>query len=421
MPKVFIETYGCTLNQADSDILRALLKDSYSVVDNEDESDVVVLNTCTVKGATENKIFEKMRSLRSSNKRFVVAGCLTANEKKIRKHAPLAPILGTSSLRYINEAVGDALSGKASVHKVFESKDELPKLLSAPIMRIPINDGCVSSCHFCQTKLARPYLRSYSPKTISKWIERSVSSGAKEIQLTSMDSGAYGIDLRTNLVSLLEYLSDEQKSQGKYFMRLGMINPDHAKRMLSGIIACLKKDRFYKFIHVPVQCGSEKVCKDMNRDHTVSDFMDIVKGIRQVIPDATISTDIIVGYPTESEDDFELTLKLLRDMTPDITNVSKFSPRPGTKAKELKQLDNREVKRRSAVTASLVRKISEKNKKRYIGMVYDVLITEADDDFKGRTINYQQVVVKGYKGKLGEMARVRIYDANHGSLFGELI
>ncbi len=423
MPKVYIETYGCTLNQADSDILRAILKDErYELVDRESESDVVVLNTCTVKGATENKILERMRRLGKAGKRFVVAGCMTADEGRIRKAAPLSPILGTSSLKFIADAVQDSIEGRPSIRKAPGSKDGLPKLLTAPISRIPINDGCVSSCHFCQTKLARPYLRSYSPKTVVKWINSSVAGGAREIQLTSMDSGAYGKDIRTDLVSLMELIGaddSESRPPGEFLVRLGMINPDHARRMLGRIIGALSGPRFYKFLHVPVQSGSEKVCSEMNRDHTVRDFLDIVSGVREEIPDATIATDIIVGYPTETEDDFKETIELLREAKPDITNVSRFSPRPGTKAKEMEQLPDSIIKRRSGECAALVRKISEERRRPYIGRSCRVLITEKERDFKGRDISYHQVVVKDFAGKLGDFAQVRITGANHGSLFSK--
>lgn len=424
MTKVYLETYGCTLNQADSDIMRALLRGKYELVQSEEESDVVILNTCTVKGATENKIIARMRSLSESGKKFVIAGCMTANEKKLRKIAPDSAILGTSSLKWIPDAVEESLQGKATLRKIYESKDSLPKLLTAPIMRIPINDGCVSSCHFCQTKLARPFLRSYSPKTVVKWIGRAVMEGAREIQLTSMDSGAYGIDLKTNLVKLLESIAEDDSAsrpREEFLVRIGMINPDHAVRMLDGLVRMLKRPGIYKFLHIPVQSGSEKVCREMNRDHTVADFVRIASRVREELPDATIATDIIVGYPTETEDDYQKTLELLEKVRPDITNVSRFSPRPGTRAKEMRQLPNEEIKRRSGETAALIRRISEESKRRFIGRSFRVLVTEKDKDFKGRDINYHQVVLKDFEGKLGDFAQARITGANHGSLFGEVI
>ncbi len=416
--KVFIETYGCTLNQADSDILKAVVSTKHSIVEDETDADVVVLNTCTVKGTTENKIIQKMESL---GKKYVVAGCMSGNIDRVREFTD-APVIGTSSLNSINEAIDDAISGKSTYYKKYESKDSLPKLLSAPIMRIPINDGCLSSCNFCQTKIARPYLRSFSPKTIVKWINRSVREGAREIQLTSMDSGAYGRDIRTDLPGLLDSIAndDSSGSQEGYLVRLGMINPDHAVKFRHDLARFLNHEKFYRFIHIPVQCGSEKVAREMNRDHTVKDFEDLVNFFRSKIPEITISTDIIVGYPTESVEEYEETNSLLRRTKPDIVNVSKFSPRPGTPAKRLPQLPSEEIKRRSRKTSELVLELNRETRKHYIGNSYRVLLTERSPDFKGRNINYQQVVVKGFSGKLGEFANVKIVDSNHNSLFGVL-
>ncbi|MBU0527917.1 tRNA (N(6)-L-threonylcarbamoyladenosine(37)-C(2))-methylthiotransferase [Candidatus Micrarchaeota archaeon] len=419
MVRVFIETYGCTLNQADSDILKALVQERHEIVLNEDECELIILNTCTVKGTTENKIFSRLETL---SKKFVVCGCMDA--ERIRKFAPNAPIVGTSSLNSINDAIDDALAGKSTIYKKPESKDYLPKLLSAPIMRIPINDGCLSSCNFCQTKLSRPYLRSYFPKTIVNWINKSVGAGAREIQLTSMDSGAYGRDIKTNLIELLDLILDDNsstKSEEEYLIRLGMLNPNHAKEMLPELIRIFKNRKFYKFLHVPVQAGSEKVVKEMNRDHSVADFVEIANAFRREIPEFVISTDIIVGYPTETEDDFEKTLDLLRNVRPDIINISRFSPRPGTKAQKLKQLPTQELKRRSRETTLLSSEIRSQSRRNLIGKEYTILITESYPDFRGRNVNYQQVVVKEFGGKLGERAKVKIIDADQNSLFGEII
>ncbi len=424
MAKVCIETYGCTLNRSDSDILAALLQERHELVGSPEDAEVIVLNTCTVKGATENKIFERMRSLLRDGRRFVVAGCLSANEQKIARYAPLAPILGTSALSQVSASVDDALCGRATVRKEGERKDTLPRIFTSPVCRIPINDGCASSCHFCQTKIARPFLRSHSPKTIARWIHGALRGGACEIQLASQDCGAYGQDIRTNLLSLLDSIANDDSSGrpggAGYRIRLGMINPEHAKRMLPGIIHALSGPAFYKFLHVPVQSGSEDVCRQMNRKHSVEDFRLIVRALRHALPEACLATDIIVGYPTETEEDFSKTLALLRETAPDTINLSKFSPRPGTVAKRLKQLDNREIKRRSEEASALIRKITSGRRKRYVGRRMRVLITEKGKDFKGRADNYLQVVVRDFPGRLGDFVDVDIYDANHGSLFGDV-
>ncbi len=443
MAKVRIETYGCTLNQADSDMIEAMLSEKHEMVPggrgragaspaagiSSTEPDVIILNTCTVKGATENKELERKRRLAagraSGGPKLVIAGCLCANIPKIRKSDQLAPIVTPSSISRISDAVADAMQGRAAVYAEKWAKDGLPKALTAPICRIPINDGCVSSCAFCQTKLARPLLRSYSPKTIVKWVDEAVRGGAREIQLTSQDSGAYGLDIKTSLPKLFDAILDSGSRPGRpeadYRIRLGMINPEHARRMLSAIEKALGSPKFYKFLHVPVQSGSEKVCREMNRDHTVAVFEDIASSLRNGVPDMSLATDIIVGYPTETEGDFQQTLDLLKRARPDTINLSKFSARPGTPAKALRQLPNSEIKRRSEEASAVVREVTAAARKRYIGKTIRVLMTEKEKDFKGRAPNYHQVVVKGFpgKGKLGDFLDVEIFDANHGSLFGE--
>ncbi len=416
--RIYVETYGCTLNQADSDIMKALLADEHILVEDGDSADVIVINTCTVKGPTENKILSRIGELQSRHKKLVVAGCMSADVSRLRKFTS-APIVGTSALAHINDAILDAVNEQSSVYLKPTNKDLLPKMLTRPIARIPINDGCLSSCYFCQTKIARPFLRSYSPKNVAKWINEAVRQGAREIQLTSMDSGAYGRDIRTDLVSLLNALAHDDSSDNtgaKYWIRLGMINPQHVVPIVDDLIEVLKTERFYQFIHIPVQSGSEKVCREMNRGHTVEDFVSLVKEFRSKLPDINIATDIIVGYPTETEEDFQETVNLLTTVKPDVTNVSKFSPRPGTKAKEMKQLPSEVVKARSRKISELVKQIHAERRARFVGRTQEVLVTESK---KGRNKSYFQVVFEEDVEK-GRFVRTYIKSFSHTSLFGVL-
>jgi MiaB-like tRNA modifying enzyme len=438
--QVYIETYGCTLNQADSDMMGGILRHAgFMVVKKASGADVVVLNTCTVKGRTENRIISRIEKLHWEKKKIVVAGCLSINGKRVRDACPDAVLVHPGAVSFIAEAVRNAAEGRAAEFKERAAKEGLPRIFTKPILRVPIQEGCVGNCHFCQTKLARPYLMSYSMKWIRSWIEECVKKGAKEVQLTGMDSGAYGLDMGTDLVSLLEEVA---KIKGDFRVRLGMINPGHATKMLYGLLDAFEDRKFYKFFHLPVQTGSEKVREEMNRAHSVADFKKVVRAIRKGFPDACISTDIIVGYPTETEEDFGKTIKLLKEMKPDIVNVSKFASRRGTKAAELREIPTDEVKRRSTELSALVRKISAEKNRKYEGRKMEVLITEKGksgklnvgmdgepgagnrklgaENWKGRAGNYKQVCILG-KAKLGERMRVRITGSNHGSLFGKRI
>ena len=407
--KVFIKTYGCTLNQADSDIMVGELNKKGHRIVSENEADVIILNTCTVKGTTEHKILARLNKLK--DKKVVVAGCLTVNQGKIEQVLPNAPLVSARSVDKINDAVELAIKGEKQVFRKPVSKENLIRIITSPILRIGISEGCVSSCSFCQTKLARPGLSSLSPRKIVDTINEGVESGAVEIQLTSMDSGAYGKDLRINLIDLLKTINE--KVNDKVMIRLGMINPDHVKRMLKEMIYELKGEMFYKFLHVPVQTGSEKVCKDMNRDHSVKDYYEIVEYVRKQIPNMTISTDIIVGYPTETEDDFKKTVELIKKTKPEVVNISKFTPRPGTKAKKLKQLSTKVIKQRSRKVSELVHEILNEADSKYVGKTVEVVVTEKG---KARMKNYKQVVVDS-KNIVGSRIKVKIKSFRNGSLF----
>ena len=408
--KIYFETYGCTLNQADTDIMKGILVErGDAIVEKEGEADVLVLNTCTVKGPTENKIIARLKTL--NGKRVVVAGCLSINRKRVRSVLPNAPLVWPSAVSRIAEAVDAAVEGLPVELNELKRAETKSRLYTAPILRVPISEGCTGNCHFCQTKLARPVLVSYSEKTIVEWISEGVRRGAKEIQLTSMDTGAYGIDRGTNLVELLKCING---IDGDFLVRLGMINPEHAKSMKDELIGIMKNGKLFRFIHAPVQSGSEKVCKEMGRKHTVKDFRDIVSSFRKEMPDVTIATDIIVGYPTETEEDFQKTVELLEEMKPNVVNLSKFTPRPGTKAAEMKQLPTEKIKERSRKMTEIVRRVCADNNRKYIGKTFPVLVTEKG---KGRTENYKQVAFKE-DAESGSRIKIKIKDANHGSLFG---
>lgn len=419
MSKIYISTYGCTLNRADSDIIIGILKAAkHEIVSSEKEAEVVLLNTCIVKGTTENKILDRIARLVKEKKKLVVVGCIAAESDRVWRVAPNVPIVWPSAISQITDAVEDTLVNKKNEYKVREKKDELPRVFTAPILRIGVSEGCIGHCNFCQTKLARPVLQSIRPRTIRDVIKHGLQNRAREIQLTSMDMGAYGIDIKTNL---LELMSTINSMDGKFFVRLGMINPEHVLRMKDKIVKQMKEGKFYHFLHVPVQAGSEKVVKEMQRSHTVADFEEVVEFFRKEIPDITIATDIIAGYPTETKQDFEKTIELVKRIKPDVVNLSRFSARPGTKAKEMKQLTTEEVKDRSRRLTEIIRGVCADNNRKLIGKEFEVLITEKQKNYTGRTRNYRQVVVDSKEVKLGDNIKVKIVDSNQGYLIGKIL
>lgn len=415
--KIYLETYGCTLNQADSDIIAGMLESAgHEICTDSAAADMVVINSCTVKSSTENKIIHRIEQEQA--KPLVVSGCMTVNEQRIRKADSDAVIVKPGALSKILEAVDAAALQQPKDFQAVEYKDDLPRVMTYPILRMPIQEGCTSFCHFCQTKLARPKLRSYHPDRIVDMIRQGVANGAKEIQLTGMDCGTYGLERKTNLVELLTKI---REVEGDFKVRVGMLNPVHASKFLPELIDVMDHPKFYQFLHVPVQTGSEKVCREMNRPDKVAEFVDIVEKCRARMPLISIMTDLIVGFPTEDETDHQQTLELVRDLKPNMVNISKFSSRPGTKASEMKQMDSKIIKARSAELTKVYRAMQDEQDAAHVGKVYDVLVLEKAQDYKARTHFYKQVAIKNYQGELGATVKVRIEAAAHGTLVAMVV
>jgi MiaB-like tRNA modifying enzyme len=405
-------TYGCTLNRADSDVIRGILLSSgLEESASESEADVVILNTCTVKGATEQKILMKIKRL--GKKPLVVAGCMgSANVKLIEKAAPNASVVGPSAIVHIRDAVIAAAQGKKVIFLSREDKSNLPRVHESIIARVPIAEGCLGACTFCQTRIARGELVSYPVEGLIGEVRRCVKDGFKEIQLTAQDTGAYGKDIGTDLAELLEQVD---KIPGKFLTRIGMMNPQHLKEPERLLHAYASK-KVYKFAHIPVQSGNDGVLGDMNRFYSVEEFEGAIRAFRREFPELTLATDIIVGFPSESEEAFEDTCGLIKRVKPDIVNVSKFTPRPGTVASKMKMLPNTEVKRRSEAMSALCKKISLEKNRKFVGKKYEVLLTELAKSTTGRNQNYKQIVVEG---KLGEFVTAKITKATSNYLMAE--
>ncbi|OIO26020.1 hypothetical protein AUJ14_03015 [Candidatus Micrarchaeota archaeon CG1_02_55_22] len=362
MTKFFVKTYGCTHNQADSLELSArLTAEGHEPVDSEGAADIVVVNTCSVKDATEQKIRNELSRL--NGKKLLVTGCLAQSSPlTVQRFAPNAAVLGTKSQRArLSEAFDAAVAGTAFLDISEKPVEFVPLSLvlgvSAPIR---INTGCASDCTYCSTKLARGSVQSVRPSLLVETAEKALAAGAKELLLTSQDTGAYGLDLGSvRLPQLVEQLCG---LPGDYRIRIGMCNPQHALREADALGRILLNDKVYRFLHLPIQSGSDPVLRAMKRGYNVSQVRRVVEKLRGVVPNLSLETDVIVGYPTESEDDFEQTMALLGELCFDVVNVSKFSPRPGTSAADLDVLRALELKRRADACYKLSARIAcEKN------------------------------------------------------------
>jgi threonylcarbamoyladenosine tRNA methylthiotransferase CDKAL1 len=394
MPNIYIESYGCSASQSDTEIIAGLLKKAgFNIVKNEKQADVIILVTCYVKTPTEQKILFRINQLCS--KKLIIAGCMPEGiYNKIRKIAPNASLVSTHHVKNIIEAVEKTLQGKRMefLGKSEEVKLCLPRIRKNPVIDIvPISSGCNSACSYCCVRFAKGKLFSYPKETIVNEIKSALEEDCKEIWLTAQDTASYDFDEKEKLPQLLKEIS---KIPGEFFVRVGMMNIKNVIPIASDLIEAFKDKKIYKFIHLPIQSGSDKILANMNRDYTVSQFEDIINLFNPL--KCQVWSDIIVGYPTENEEDFENTMDVIKKIKPDWVNVSKYGSRPGTEASKLKSLPPKIVNVRSFIASEIVRKISLEKNIKWIGWKGNILISEKGKkkyQWIGRNFAYKPVLI----------------------------
>jgi len=420
MAKIFVEAYGCSASFADSEMISGLIVNGgHTLATDSSESDLNLIVTCSVKDTTANKMMHRIKSLKT--KPLLVAGCLPkAEQNNVEKFTENASLLGPNSLGKTLDVINSTLSGKKQIALEDSdlSKVGLPKVrLNSAVGIVEIASGCMSECTFCQTKLAKGDLSSYRLGDIVRQVKTEIKEGCKEVWLTSTDNGCYGFDIGTDLPTLVNAVSEIPKD---FMVRVGMMNPMYMSRIKQELVESYDNEKVFKFLHIPVQSGSNKVLNDMKRGHTSETFREIVKKTKDRFENFTISTDIIVGFPSETEEDFQKTLSLLDETKPDVVNLSKYSARPGTDAAELKQIDAAEIKRRSKIIFEQINKISMESNKKWIGWKGKVLFDEnTEEGIKGRNYAYKPISVQE-KVNIGDSHMVEIIDATRKRLIGKI-
>jgi threonylcarbamoyladenosine tRNA methylthiotransferase CDKAL1 len=402
--KVYLETYGCAFNVSDSEVMAGLLgRDGFEIVNDPGNADAAIINSCTVKDRTFRELEKRLASFSVQPDAnapgpcpvVILAGCaprVPAQSEYFSKFSQIGP----DNLSDISEVVRRSLRGErvTRLERVHDKERlQLPLRRRNPAIEIfPISKGCLGSCTFCQTVLARGRLRSFPEEQILGRIQEAVASGISQIWLTSQDCGAYGLDCGTNLPRLMRRIA---KIPGDFLVRVGMANPDLIKLFLPEFVEALAHERFYHFAHIPVQAGSDNVLRDMRRQYTASDFLQICDKLRHRIPAITLATDIIAGFPTEAPADFEQTLSILRQAAVPVVNRSKFSPRPGTSAARLRQLSHRDVAARSKALLDVATETSRTDLGAWIGKTVTGVVEE--NPRRGvsvaRTQHYRPIVI----------------------------
>jgi MiaB-like tRNA modifying enzyme len=424
LAKVFVEVFGCSANQADAEIASGLLIDAgHIIIDNPEGADSTIVLTCTVKTPTENRVIKHIRELYATGVPLVVAGCMPkAQQYLVEGAAPNACMVGPDDLPHIVNAVEASIRGSRIVETSGDSYEKtcLPRSRINPIIHIlPISSGCLGECSFCIVRHARGRLHSFPLERIVADARKAVEEGCREVWVTAEDTAAYRWE-DARLPELLEALCG---IDGRFRIRVGMMTPNQAEEVLGDLVEIFRSEKVFKFLHVPVQSGSDDVLRKMNRPYTVDDFRTLVKLFREAFPSISISTDIICGFPGEDEEQFTDSLRLVEKVAPDVLNISRFWPRPGTNAAVMDgQLHGRDTKKRSRAMSKLWRNISEERNRRWIGWQGEIVVDEIgrDGSVVGRNYTYKPVVIPDVLA-LGDFVGVSIIDATRGYLIGKVI
>jgi len=428
--RVYVKTWGCAHNSSDSEYMAGqLAAQGYTITQDKDEASVWLLNSCTVKNPAEEHFKNEINKGLENDKKVVVAGCVPQGKQNSDYLKGLS-MIGVQQIDRVVEVVEETIKGNSV--KMFGTKREmgkksggakldLPKIRRNPLVEIiAINTGCLNQCTYCKTKHARGELGSYAPEEIVARAEQSFAEGVCEIWLTSEDTGAYGRDIGTSLPSLLHQLVAVIPEGCR--LRLGMTNPPYILDHLDEMAEILNHDRVYSFLHVPVQSGSDAVLSDMKREYTVADFELVVDTLTEKVPGITIVTDIIAGFPTETLEDFQDTMKLVKKYNFPSLFINQFFPRPGTPAAKMKRIPTQEVKERTREITEHFRSYSPYAAR--LGAEYTVLCTDTSHDqnyYVAHNQFYEQVLVPKRPELMGKMFRVKIVDSCKFSMTGELL
>ncbi|HEX9340861.1 MAG TPA: tRNA (N(6)-L-threonylcarbamoyladenosine(37)-C(2))-methylthiotransferase [Thermoplasmata archaeon] len=414
--KVYVEAYGCTQNYGEARLMQGALAGSgHAITASEREADAHVLVTCTVVETTERKMVRRMTELAAYGKPLVVAGCMAAAQRDlVRSIVPRAKLLPPRKWPQIVELLG---AGTACGDRAAELESMGFGWHDAIV---PIAQGCMGRCTYCITRVARGTVASYPVEALVDQVRRHVERGVREIKLTGQDTAAFGRDAGTNLAVLLRAID---AIPGAFRVRVGMADPLTVLPIVDDLVEAYASEKVFKFLHLPVQSGDDDILAAMRREYTVAQFEEIVAAFRRAYPDITLSTDIIVGFPGESDGQFEATMDLVDRVRPDIVNVTRFSARAGTPAASMPgQIVGWRVKERSRRLTRCRFQIAREIHDRWIGREVRVLVTEPGKagTVLARTPEYRQVVLRE-PTPIGEFLRVRIESATATDLAGRVL
>ena len=448
MNRVYIKTYGCQMNERDSEAVAAMLRTKgYAIVDNEFDADVVLLNTCSVRDQAEQKAIGKAGHLGKRKRKdpnFIIGimGCMAQNrgDDLVDSLPDLDLIVGTQKFHRVPEHLDKMiatlqgqgprpdtiidLAEEVGSQNTIKSHSSEKKQVTA---FVSIMQGCNMHCSYCIVPKTRGAERARPMEAIVEEIEELARGGTREVTLLGQIVNQYGlrefsfVDKKSPFVQLIEKVHEIDSIE-----RIRFTSP-HPVGFRDDLIQCYARlPKLCEYLHFPMQSGSNRILKAMRRPYTVERFRKIIEKIRAVRPDVYISTDVIVGFPGETEEDFELTRRHFEEIGFDMAYLFKYSVRPGTTAEPLGDPISKEVKEeRNQILLDVLSKRSLRRNEELINTIEEVLFEgpakKGEDMFLGRTRGNRVVLVKASPRLIGQFAKVRFERATASTLFGELV
>lgn len=430
-----ITTFGCQMNEHDSEVIDGLLTErGFSSVKERKDASIVIINTCSVRDNADKRFFGTLGQLKKrkeSDPSFIVCvcGCMMQQQRVVdtikAKYPWVDVIFGTNSIHHIPELIEKVAIEKEKVVDIIENTEEIVEGLPAKRLfnhkaLVNIMFGCNNFCTYCIVPYTRGREKSRAPEDIVAEVKGLVADGVKEIMLLGQNVNSYDGN-GTSFAELLKMLNDVDGLERIRFMTS---NPkDLSDELIEAFAVC---DKLCRNLHLPIQSGSNRVLKRMNRKYTREDYLKLIDKLRKTVPDITLSTDIIVGFPGETNEDFEETLSIVKEVEYDSAFTFIYSIRKGTPAEKFEdQIEESEKHRRFDLLVNAVNEISEKKNKAYQDRVEKVLVDGVSKNDKstltGRTDGFKLVNFAGKKELIGSIVDVKITDAKTFSLFGEVI
>ena len=434
--KVFIKTFGCQMNEYDSNrIADSLSKINFEQTSNQNESDCYILNTCHIRDKAKEKVYHEVGRVKKiyRNKKkpiMVIAGCVAQaeNDEMFKREPFIDIVIGPQSYHKINNVIQNFVKNNKydetdiDTHDKFKLFDNIKNNSNKISSFLTIQEGCDKFCHFCVVPFTRGPEYSRPFKNIIHEAEQLVSNGVREITLLGQNVNAYFYKDKSKEYRISDIIKELENISELLRIRY---TTSHPIDMTDDLLDCYKNcKKLMPFIHLPIQSGSNNILEKMNRKHTVEEYLDTWQKLLKINKDIKFSSDFIVGYPSETHNDFEETLKIVKKVKFINSFSFIYSPRPGTTASEYDQIETNISKERLKKVQDVLFSYQRDQNKSLKGKNIDVLVENKildQNKLFGRNIYLNSVIFDGSESSIGKIVKVNIKDYNQNTLFGELI